>query len=96
MQTLQRQRGWIGLLALVVVVMIVAWMARSVLKEYGLYYGTDDKAEVRRADPYKGLPVAPASADPTSATPAPDDPMARIRQIGNAVRDRAASEVDRR
>src|SRR5262245_44486200 len=96
MQTLQKQRGWMGILALLFAVAIVALMARSALREYGLYPGSSARVEgTERVDPYKGIRVAPAGVDPTAATPVPDDPMARVRQIGNTVRDRAAVEVDR-
>ena len=74
----QRQRGWIGLIGLLIALVIVALLAQTVLKTYGLL--SDPDAAVK-AGPRSVGAVGPAPADPTAATPAAATPIERARGV---------------
>src|SRR5439155_14858597 len=69
-----RQRGWIGLIAILIALAIVAVLAQTVLKTYGLLPGAQTSAKAGPRGPGVG---ASAEIDPTAATPAPSTPIDR-------------------
>ena len=73
-----RQRGWIGLIAILIALAIVAVLAQTVLKTYGLLPGAETSAKAGPRGPGVG---APAETDPTAATPAPSTPIDRARGL---------------
>lgn len=82
-----RQKGWLGLIGLVLALVIVALMARMVLKEYGLAGGppgaqaTHVKASGNEAE--------------DAASVAPRDAMARARALQAQVRQDAIDQEKR-
>jgi hypothetical protein len=92
MSRAQRQRGWIGLVGLLIALVIVAFLAQTVLKTYGLLPGPD--AEVK-AGPRGVGAVGPAPLDPTVATPAPTGPIERARGVEQQLQ-RDAQDLARR
>ena len=74
MTAAQRQRGWIGLIGLLIALVLVALLAQTVLKTYGLLPGSDAAAN---AGPRGVGAVGPAPADPIVAAP----PIERARGV---------------
>ena len=79
--TPSRERGWVGLIVLLLALVIVAVLAQTVLKSYGMLgAGAPVKAQTR------GLgPAASASPD-TAAAPAPMTPIERARGVEQTVK----------
>ena len=71
------QRGWIGLIAILIALVIVALLAQTVLKTYGLLPG----AETAKGGPRGPGVAGSAEVDPTAATPAPTTPIERARGL---------------
>ena len=93
-----RQRGFLGLVVILIGLLIVAWLSMEALKQYGMPSGT--------AAPAKAAPAAErmrgpgeggtqAAPDVTTVTPAPMDALGKARGLENAVREQAA-ETSRR
>ena len=84
--TLHRQRGWVGLVVLLLALVIVAMLAQTALKRYGLLgHNAARSAEAARVP---GA-AAPREVDPTAAPPAPLDALERARGVQGAVRQQA-------
>ena len=71
-----REGGWIGLIGLLIALVIVAVLAQTVLKTYGLVGGSDRAAAGPRVPPA----VAPA-ADAAQSPPPSRDPRERARGL---------------
>jgi hypothetical protein len=71
---LDRQRGWAGLLALLLALAIVAWLARDALHKYGMVPTTPG--------------VAPAAGPGTAgeSEPAPRSPLDAARGLESTLR----------
>jgi hypothetical protein len=85
------QRGWIGLIAILIALVIVAVLAQTVLKSYGLL-GSDAPAAARTRVPGPAAPVAP---DTNAAPQAPTTPIERARGLEQQLQ-RDAQEQERR
>ena len=83
-----RQRGWVGILAMLLVVGIVALLAGSVLRQYGLGGATAPRAPRGTSTSETVGGIAPAAPDVT--VPAPIDALGRARDVQEAVRQQAA------
>ncbi len=81
------QRGWIGLVGLLVALVIVAVLAQSVLKSYGLVGGADHVV--------RGSAAQPASSDAARPAAAAPNPMERARSLERDVQ-RDAQDLSRR
>ena len=92
MSAAQGQRGWIGLIGLLIALLLVALLAQTVLKTYGLLSGRDAAAT---AGPRGVGAVGPAPADPTLATPAATTPIERARGVEQQLQ-RDAQDLARR
>jgi hypothetical protein len=89
MHTPHRQRGWLGLIGLLLALVIVAVLAQKVLKTYGLLSGAEPgaKSASERAPRGPGE-VSPAPLDASGVTPAPAA-MERARGLESAVQQQA-------
>ncbi|MEO5765590.1 MAG: hypothetical protein ABIR52_09805 [Casimicrobiaceae bacterium] len=76
-----RQRGWAGLILLVIALVIVGMLAKTVLQSYGLT-GTATPAS-------RTTPVGQASHEVTTVVPAPRDAMERARGLEQSVQQQA-------
>jgi hypothetical protein len=81
-----RQRGWIGLLVVLVALLIVAWLAQGALKQYGLLGATPAA---------KPGAAAKASSDQPATPPTPMNAMERARGVEQTVQQ-GADEQSRR
>jgi cytochrome c-type biogenesis protein CcmH/NrfG len=82
-----RQRGWIGLVGLLIALVIVAVLAQTVLKSYGLI-GGGERTAARGSSPPQ-----PVAGDATQ--PAPANPIERARGLEREMK-RDAQDLDRR
>jgi hypothetical protein len=92
------QRGFLGLVVILIALLIVAWLAMDALKQYGAMSGTaaPSKAAPAAERPRgPGAGVTEAAPDVPTATPAPMDALGKARGLENAVREQAA-ETSRR
>ncbi len=85
-----RQRGWIGLIGLLLALVIVALLAQKLLKTYGLIQDTEPGAKSTAGRGVRGPGEAsPAPMDATEATPAPAAAIERARGLESAVQQQA-------
>jgi len=77
-QLTRGQRGWIGLIAILIALVIVALLAQTVLKTYGLLPGAETSGKAGSRIP--GV-AGTAEVDPTSATRVPATPIERARGL---------------
>jgi hypothetical protein len=87
-----RQRGWIGILGVLIALAIVAVLAQTVLRRYGLL---SDAESVDRGGPRAVRAVGPAPGDASAAAPAPTAPLDRARGLERDVQ-RGAQDLARR
>ena len=93
-----RQRGWIGLVVMLVALVIVALLAKEALKQYGLVPGkpTAEKAatpaERARAP---GAAMGIDAADLNSAPQAPSGALERARGVEEMVQRQADERAKR-
>jgi hypothetical protein len=80
-----RQRGWVGLVVLLLALVLVALLAQTALKHYGLLAPADTPAENKRAR----LQGSDASGQVDAATATPRNALERARGLENAVRQQA-------
>ncbi len=90
MRTLHRQRGWLGLIGLLLALVIVAVLAQKVLKTYGLLSGAEPgtKSAAERGPRGPGG-ASPAPLDASGVTPTPSAAMERARGLERAVQQQA-------
>ena len=79
--TRAHQRGWAGLIVLVIALVIVGLLAKTLLETYGLT-GTATTAS-------KTTPVGQASHEVGAVTPAPRDAIERARGLEQSVQQQA-------
>jgi Tfp pilus assembly protein PilX len=86
------QRGWLGLIAVLIALVIVAVLAQTVLRSYGLLGGGERATASGRAQP---AAAGAAAGDARRGAPAVTAPIERARALeGDLKRD--AEDVDRR
>jgi len=90
MRTLRRQRGWLGLIGLLLALVIVAVLAQKVLKTYGLLPGAEPGAKsAAERGPRGPGDISPAPLDATGVTPTPAAAIERARGLESAVQQQA-------
>jgi hypothetical protein len=80
-----RQRGWVGLVVLLLALLIVAMLAQTALKQYGLLPDDRATATTKAAGPRGVGPTTPMSVDPTGATPVPRNAIERARGLESSL-----------
>jgi len=89
---LRRQRGWIGLVVMLVALVIVAMLAKTALERYGLLGpGVAGRAAERSAI----SPAGSAPVDYTREPPAPTSALERARGVESMVRQQAEERAKR-
>jgi hypothetical protein len=86
------QRGWLGLIALLIALVIIAVLAQTVLRSYGMLGGGEHTAKAGARVPGA---AAPADVDATQATSSITAPIERARGLEQQVQ-RDAQDLDRR
>jgi hypothetical protein len=88
------QRGFLGLIVLLIALLIVAWLSMDALKEYGVMSGVGPTPKA--AEPARGPGIAGTdSREVTTATPAPVNALDKARGLEGAVREQAADQSRR-
>jgi hypothetical protein len=88
-----RQRGWVGLVVLLLALVIVALLAQTALKHYGLLAPADTPAAKASAS----VVVPDASGQVDAATATPRNALDRARGMENMVRkqtDEMGKQID--
>jgi Tfp pilus assembly protein PilE len=85
----ERQGGWLGLIGLLIALVIVAVLAQTVLKSYGLIGGGE------RTAARSSSAAQPTSADATQSTPTSANPIERARGVEQQLQ-RDAQDIGRR
>jgi hypothetical protein len=80
---ISRQRGWIGLVVILLALVIVAVLAQTALKRYGMV--GDERTVSKSAGPRGVGPTAPVGIDATGATPAPGNAVERARGLESSL-----------
>ena len=93
MNARHRQRGWVGLIVILLALVIVGMLAQTLLKQYGLLPG--DRAASTTAGPRGVGPTTPVSGDPTTTTPAPTNALERARGLEQTLQQQA-EEIGKR
>jgi len=84
-----RQRGW-GLVVLLLAVVIVALLAGTMLRQYGLAGGSSARVEPgARGEGARDPGLGMAPLDPGAAVPAPRTAIERARGLEDSVRQQA-------
>ncbi len=91
-----KQGGWVGLIVMLLALVIIAWLAKDALRDYGLL-GEMEKRQKPTADSVRGpgIGVTGAAPDVTTVTPAPMDALEKARGMQDAVREQAADQSKR-
>jgi hypothetical protein len=87
-----RQRGWMGLVVILVALLIVALLAQTALKGYGLLPGS---GETTRAGARVPPAASPASVDPTSVPATPAATIERARGLEQQMQHEAQEQAKR-
>jgi len=84
---IDRQRGWAGLLALLIVVLIVGWLARDALRDYLLLPAPDEAVESREPTGLQRspTPAAVSESPPGGASTSYQRPLERARSVESTV-----------
>ena len=89
-----RQRGWVGMIVLLLALAIVAWLSKDALKQYAFMAPATTNVKTEAASPGERA-RAPAAIDASGATvesaaPTPTAPMDRARGLESAVKRQEA------
>ncbi len=96
-QRIDRQRGWVGMLVILIALAIVAWLSKDALLKYGMLAGggatTTTTVKGGAATPGERTGSAAAGAvermDPTGSVPAPTNAIERARGVEGMVKGAA-------
>ena len=89
-----RQRGWVGMIIVLVALVIVALLAQTALKRYGLLSASAPVVG-KPGDLPRASGISPAPLDSSAATPAPTAPMERARNVERTLQ-RDTEDLSRR
>ncbi len=83
---IDRQRGWVGLIVLLLALLIVAWLAKDALRDYGLL-APDEPAEPREPTGLQRspTPAAVSESPPGGASTSYRAPLERARSVESTV-----------
>jgi hypothetical protein len=92
----RRQGGWIGLLVILLALLVVAWLAKDALLQYGGASGAPTRAKpvdpAERSDP--DVAGNGERADPVIVAPAPAAALNKAREIESILKEEAAKRAD--
>ncbi len=93
-QRIGRQGGWLGMIALALALVIVAYLAKDAFKKYGML-PTAETTPVKAGTPAERARMQVGGAaellDPTQAAPAPTSALDKARSVEGMV-NKAAEE----
>jgi len=83
MRGLRSQRGWVGLIVLLIALLIVGVLAQKLMRQMGLVSPDQDTTRAvgaRAPGPTSGVPI-----DPTGATPVPRNAIERAKGLESSL-----------
>jgi hypothetical protein len=90
-----RQRGWAGLLVILIALLIVGFLAKDAFKQYGLMPGaTDARMSTAPADRLRNPGLGGASPD-LSAPAMPVTPIDKARGVEDMIKQQADERAQR-
>ena len=87
MSTMHKQRGWIGLIVLLIALVIVGLLSQKLLKQMGLF--SDDRVTTKAAGPRGPGPLGAVPIDATGATPTPGNAIERAKGLESTVQQQS-------
>jgi hypothetical protein len=87
MRTPHRQRGWIGLVVLLLALVIVGVLGQTILRQMGLLSG--DRMTTKTAGPRAPGAVGAAPIDATTSTPVPGNAVERARGLESSLQQQS-------
>lgn len=87
-----QERGWVGLIVILIALVIVALVAQKALKTYGLLPGVE---QADRAGARVPPAVSPAPSDATTAPATPGNALERARGLERQVQRDAQEQAKR-
>ena len=81
------QRGWVGLIVLLLALVIVAVLSQTLLKQMGLFSG--DRVTTKSAGPRGPGPASAAPIDATAGTPVPGNAIERARGLESSLQQQS-------
>jgi hypothetical protein len=89
-----RQGGWVGLIAMLLALAIVAWLSRDALKAYGLL-PSPNTVTTKAGSPGERAraPAAVDAIDPTSTVVAPRSAIEKARGVEDTIRQQAEQQA---
>src|SRR5262245_1204768 len=92
-----KQRGWLGTVGVLIALLIIAWLIKDALRDYGLSSAAEKAAEkaAQGAEPtgFQRSPTpAAVSATPPGGTPSFQAPMERARSVESTVNQAAEAQ----
>jgi hypothetical protein len=92
-----RQRGWAGLLVLLIALLIVGFLAKDALKQYGLMSGlsSSERKSTAPADRLRNPGIGQAAPDMSSAPMAPTTPIEKARGVEDMIKQQAEERAQK-
>ncbi|MEP7329448.1 MAG: hypothetical protein ABI777_09570, partial [Betaproteobacteria bacterium] len=96
-----RQRGWVGMIVILIALAIVAWMSKDALMKYGLLAGSGGTRVVKGGGAMPGertgSPVAGAvdGMDPSVSAPTPTAALEKARALEGQMQRAAESAASK-
>ncbi len=90
-----RQRGWAGLIVILLALVIVAMLGQTLLRQMGLVPGGSSPSTSTPGARQPGAALGAAPIDNSGATPAPAQAVDRTRNLGQTLQ-REAEDLDRK
>ena len=93
MRTSHRQRGWVGLVVLLLALVIIGVLGQTILRQMGLLSG--DRMTTKAAGPRAPGGVGAAPIDATAATPVPANAVERARGLESTLQQQSQDAAQR-
>ena len=87
MSTMHRQRGWVGLIVLLVALVIVGLLSQKLLKQMGL--SAEDRAISKAAGPRGPGPTGAVPLEVTGAPPIPGNAIERAKGLESTLQQQS-------
>ena len=87
MRTMHSQRGWVGLIALLIALVIVGLLSQKLLKQMGLF--SDDRVTTKAGGPRGPASIGAVPLDVTGATPTPANAIERAKGLESTLQQQS-------
>ncbi len=87
MRTPHQQRGWVGLIVLLLVLVIIGVLGQTILRQMGLL--SPDRVTTKAVGPRAPGAVGAAPVDATASTPVPGNAVERARGVESSLQQQS-------